>query len=81
MPGAAVDLMVEARFKAAVIPRLNAMPTIRLINELVTAISQVAMSLKTRMWRVLHGCLSLVLKESEMRLVAKDPKLDCKKLE
>ena len=31
-PGADVDLMVEARFKAAVIPWLNAMPTILSID-------------------------------------------------
>ena len=49
-PGAAVDLMVEACFKAAVLPRLNAMPTILSINEIFKAISQVATSLKTRMW-------------------------------
>ena len=48
-PGAAVELMVEARFKAAVIPRLNAMPTILSIDELVKAITQVSTSLKTRM--------------------------------
>ena len=80
-PGAAVDLMVEARFKAAVIPRLNAMPTILSINELVKAIAQVATSLKTRMWGGLHGCLALVLEESEMRLVANNPTLDCDNME
>ena len=80
-PGAAVDFMVEARFKAAVIPHINAMPTILSINELVKVISQVATSLKTRMWGGLHGCLSLVLKETEMRHVANDPTLDCDRME
>ena len=80
-PGAAVDLMVEARFKAAVIPWLNAMPTILFIEELVKAIAQIATSLKTRMRGGLHGCLALVLEESEMRLVASDPTLDCDKME
>ena len=73
--------MVEARFKAAVIPRLNAMPTILLIDELVKAITQVATSLKTRMWGGLHGCLALVLEESDMRLVANDPTLDCDRMD
>ena len=36
-PGAAVDLMVEARFKAAVIPQLNTIITILSIDELVEA--------------------------------------------
>ena len=48
-PGASVDLMVEARFKAAVFPRLNAMPTILSIDELAKAITQVVTSLDTRM--------------------------------
>ena len=81
MPGASVDLMVEARFKVAVIPRLKAMPTIPLIDELVKAIAQVATSLKTRMWEVLHVCLSLILEESEMRHVANNPTLDCDRME
>ena len=79
-PGAAVDLMVEARFKAAVIPGLNAMPTILLIDKLVKAIAQVATSLKTRMWGGLHVCLALVLEESEMLLIANDSTLDCNKM-
>ena len=49
-PGSAVNLIVDARFKAAVIPRLNAMPTILLIDKLVKVIAQVATSLKTSMW-------------------------------
>ena len=49
-PGASVDLMVEARFKAAVFPRLNAMPTNLSIGKLVKVIAQVATSLKTKMW-------------------------------
>ena len=80
-PGVAVNLMVEAHFKVAIIPRLNAMPTILSIDELVKAIAQVATSLKTRKWRGLHGCLALVLEESEIRLVANNPTLDCNKLE
>ena len=72
-PGAAVDLMVEARFKATVIPRLNAMPTTLSIDKLVKAIAQIVTSLKTRMWGGLHGCLALVLKESEMRLFFQQP--------
>ena len=76
-PGAAVNLMVEARFKAAVIPRLNTMPTILSTEELVKAIVQVATVLNTRMWVGLHGCIALVLEESEMRLVANDPTLPC----
>ena len=80
-PGAAVDLMVKARFKADVIPRLNAMPTILSINELVKSIAQVTTSLKTRMRGGLHGCLALVLEDSEMRLVANDPTLDCNRME
>ena len=80
-PSAAVDLMVKARFKVAVIPRLNVMPTILSIEELVKAIAQVATSLKTRMWVGLHVCLALVLKEYEMRLVANDPTLNCDRME
>ena len=79
-PGASVDLMVKARFKAAKIPRLNAMPTILSINEIVKAIAQVATSLKTRMWGGLHSFLALVLEESEMRHVANNPKLDCDRM-
>ena len=71
-PSASFDLMVKARFKAAVIPRLNAMPTILSIDKLVKAISQVATSLNTRMWGGFHGCLALVLEETEMRHVAND---------
>ena len=71
-PGASVDLMVEARFKAAVFPQLIAMPSILSINELVKAIAQVATSLKTRMWGGMHGCLDLVREETEMRYVAND---------
>ena len=80
-PGASVNLMVEAHFKAALIPRLNAMPTILPIDELVKAIAQVAMSLNTRMRGGLHGYLALALEESEMRLVANDPTLDCDRIE
>ena len=80
-PGAAVDLMAEARFKADVIPRLNAMPTILSIDELVKEIAQVATILNTRMWGGLHGCLALVLEESEMHLVAKNPTIDCNRME
>ena len=75
-PDTAVDLMVESCFKAAVIPWINTMTTILSIDELVKAIAQVATSLKTRMWGGLHGCIALVLEESEMRLVANDPTLD-----
>ena len=60
--GAAVNLMVEACFKAAVFTRLNAMPTILSIDKLVGAIAQVATSLKTIMWGGFHGCLALVHK-------------------
>ena len=80
-PGAAVDLMVEARFKAAVFPWLNAMPTILSINKIVKSITQVATSLKTRMWGGLHGCLALVLEETEMRHVANDPAINCDRIE
>ena len=80
-PGAAVNLMVKARFKAAVFPRLNAIPTILSIDELVKSIAQVAMSLNTRMWGELHGCLSLVLEETEMCHVANDPALNCDRME
>ena len=80
-PGASIDLMVEARFKAAVFPRLDAMPTILSINKLVKEIAQVATSLKTRMWGGLHGCLALVLEETEMRHVANNPMLDCDRME
>ena len=80
-PGAAVDLMVEARFKGTVISRLNAMPTILLIDDLIKSIAQIATSLKTRMWEGLNGCLALILEASEMRLVANDPTLDCNKME
>ena len=76
-PGAAVDLMVEARFKAAVFPRLNAMPTILSIDELVKVIAQVSTILKTRMWGVLHGCIDLVHKETEICHVANNPTLNC----
>ena len=79
-PGASVDLMVEARFKAAVFPRLNAMPTILSIGKLVKAIAQVAMSLKTKMWGGLQGCLTLFLEETEMRHVANDPPLNCDRM-
>ena len=47
-PGAAVDLMVEAHFTAAVFPRLNTIPTILSIEKIVKAIAQVSMILKTR---------------------------------
>ena len=80
-PGASVDLMVESHFKAAVIPRLNAIPTILSIDKIFKSIAQVATSLKTRMWGGLHGCLSLVLEESEMRHVVNDPTLDCNRME
>ena len=80
-PGAAFDLMVEARFKAAMIPWLNAIPTILSIDELVKAIFQVATIFKTRIWGGLHGCLDLVLEESEMRLVANEPILDCDRMD
>ena len=80
-PGAAVDLMVKSRFKEAVIPQLNVMTTILSIDELVKEIAQVATSLNTRMWGGLHGCLSLVLEESEMRLVDNNPTLDCDGME
>ena len=78
-PGASVDLMVEACFKAAVFPRLNAIPTILSIEKIVKAIAQVSTSLKTRMWVGIHVCLALVLKETEMRHVANNPTLDCKR--
>ena len=80
-PGATVDIMVEANFKAAIIPRLNAMPTILSIDELFKAISQIATGLKTRMWGGLHSCLALVLEESEMRILFNNPTLNCDKME
>ena len=81
-PGAAVNHMVEDRFKAAVFLRLNAMPNILSINELVKAIAQVATSLKTRIWGGgSHSCLALVLEEAEMRHVANDPALNCDRME
>ena len=60
-PSAAVDPVVEARFKAAVITQLNMIPTTLSMNELVKAIAQVDTSLKTRIWGGIHGCLVLVL--------------------
>ena len=48
--GAAVDLMVQFRFKVAVFLRLNATPTILSIEKLVKATTQVATSLNTRRW-------------------------------
>ena len=60
-PGASVNIMVEACFKVAVFPRLDAMPTILLIDKLIKAIAQVATSLNTRMWGGLHGFLALVI--------------------
>ena len=33
------------------------------------------------MWGGIHGCLSLVLKESNMQLVANDPTLYCNRME
>ena len=33
------------------------------------------------MWGVLHGCLSLVLEETEMRHVSNDPALNCDRME
>ena len=80
-PGSAVDLMVEVRFKAVVFPRLNVMPTILSINKLFKAIAQVAMSLMTIMWGGLHGCLALVLEETEMHHVANDPAINCDRME
>ena len=80
-PGASVDLMFEARFKAAVLPRLDTMPTILWIDEFLKAISQVATSLNTRMWGGLHSCPALVLEETEMRYIANDPILDCDRME
>ena len=79
-PGASVGLMVEAHFKAAVFPRLNAIPTILSIDELVKAIAQVSTSLKTRMWGGLHDCLAIVLEETEMCHVANDPALNCDRM-
>ena len=49
-PGATFDLMAEACSKAAVLLRINGIPTIISINELVKATKQVATSLNTRMW-------------------------------
>ena len=60
-PGAAVDLMVVACFKAAVILRLNVMSIILLIDELVKTIAQVATSLKTRICAGLYVYLALIL--------------------
>ena len=42
--------MVKSLFKAADFLRLNAMPTILPIDELVKAIARVTTSLKTRNW-------------------------------
>ena len=80
-PSAAFDLMSEARFKASVLPRLNAMPTILSIDKLFKAIAQVATSLKTRTWGGSHGCLALALEEAEIRHVANDPALNCDRME
>ena len=68
--------MVEDRFKAAVFLRLNAMPTTLSIDKLVKAIAQAATSLKSRMWGGFHGCLALVLEETEMRHVTNNPALN-----
>ena len=79
--GANVDLMVEARFKAAMFPRLNAMLTILSIDEFFKAITLVVTSLKTRMWGGLHDCLALILKETEMRYVTNKPPPYCNRME
>ena len=39
------------------------------------------MNIKTRMWGGLHGCLVLVLEETNMRHVANDPTLNCNRME
>ena len=80
-PGAAVDLMVEVRFKAAVFLRLNAIPPIILIEKISKSIAQVSTSLRTRMWGGVHGCLALVLEETEMRYMANDPELNCNRMD
>ena len=80
-PVASVNLMAKACFKAAMFPRLNAMPTIVLIDKLVKAITQVVTSLNTRMWGGINGCITLVLEETEMRHVANNPTLNCNKME
>ena len=80
-PGAAVELMVEDRLKGAVSPQINVMPIILSIYELVKAIAQVATSLKIVIWGGSHGCLSLVLEETEMRHVANNPTLNCNSME
>ena len=80
-PDAAVNLMVEASFKADVLPQLNASPTTLLIEELVKAIAQVPTSLKTRMWGEFYGCLALVLEETDMRHITNDPALNCERME
>ena len=80
-PGAAVDLMVEAYFKAAVFPRLNAIPTILSIDKLVKEIAHFATSLKTRMWEGLHGSLALVLELTEMRHITNNPAVNCDRME
>ena len=81
MSGASVELMVETRFKAAVFPRLNAIPTILFIDELVKAIAQVATIIKTSMCTGLHICLDLVLKETKIHHVANDPALNCDRMD
>ena len=80
-PGATFDLMAEACSKAAVLLRINGIPTIISINELVKATKQVATSLNTRMWGGTHGCPALVLEEAEIRHVANNPTLNCNKVE
>ena len=80
-PGASVNLVVEAHFKAIILKRQNAMPTILSIEKLVKAIAQVATIIKTSMCTGLHICLDLVLKETKIHHVANDPALNCDRMD
>jgi hypothetical protein len=74
---AAITEMVRAKFGVKDFDQMIGQPTSTSIQLLITQLAEVACSFSTRQWKANHGCLTLVLDETEMRFTSGITSLDC----
>ena len=74
---AAITEMVRAKFGDKDFDKMIGQPSSTSIQLLITQLAEVASSFSTRQWKGNHGCLALVLDETEMRFTSGINNLDC----
>ena len=72
----AIGAMVKACFDAADLPRITGSPEYKAIDELVEAISQIAITFKTKHYGGKYGVLPLIVSKDETCRVTNDDALD-----